>query len=74
MLIKILGWTGDVFLIWGIWEIGNRRRWAHLLTIIGEGAWIGKCLLSDPITWDLAVICTIFGILAAMCWIKWGKA
>jgi hypothetical protein len=71
-LLSTLGWIGNVFLIWGIWEIGNKRRWAHLLTVVGELAWIGKCMLSEPRVWDLAVICSIFLVLAARCWVKWG--
>ena len=72
-IVWTLGWIGNIFLIWGIWEIGNRRRFAHILTVVGEVAWIGKCLLSTPKMWDLAIICTIFLVLAARCWIKWGK-
>lgn len=72
-LISALGWIGNAFLVWGIWEIGNKRRFAHLLTVIGECAWIAKCLLSTPQVWDLAVICTVFAVLAGRCWVKWGQ-
>lgn len=70
-MISLLGWLGNIFLIWGIWEIGNKRRFAHLLTMIGEAAWIGKCLLLTPQVWDLAFICAIFFVLAARCWVLW---
>lgn len=70
-MIGVLGWIGNVFLLWGIWEIGNKRRFAHLLTIVGETAWIIKSIMVGQ--WDLAVICVIFGVLAARCWIKWGQ-
>lgn len=72
MLVNILGWVGDVLLLWGVWEIGNKRRYAHLLTIAGELTWIAKCLLVTPPTWDLIVICACFTVLAGRCWILWG--
>lgn len=71
-MIGLLGWIGNVFLVWSIWEIGNKRRFAHILTMVGEMAWILKCLMSAPKIWDLALICTIFFILAGRCWVKWG--
>lgn len=70
-MISMLGWIGNVFLCWGIWEIGNRKRYAHLLTVVGETAWIRKSFLVKE--YDLAVICTIFAFLAARCWVKWGQ-
>jgi hypothetical protein len=71
-MISTLGWVGDVLLLWSMWEIGNKRRFAHLLTMLGEAAWIGKCLLVSPHQWDLAVICGAFFILGLRCWLKWG--
>lgn len=70
-MIGILGWVGNIFLVWGIWEIGNKRRFAHLLTCIGETAWIIKSLAVGA--YDLAFICTIFLALAWRCWVKWGQ-
>lgn len=71
-MTALLGWVGNVFLVWGIWEIGNRRRFAHLLTVIGETAWIAKSLIVGQ--YDLAFICVVFLVLAARCWVKWGDA
>ena len=70
-MIPLLGWIGNIFLCWGIWEIGNKRRFAHLLTVIGEVAWFIKSMVQQQ--YDLAVICIVFTFLAARCWIKWGK-
>ncbi len=70
--MSTLGWIGNVFLVWGIWEIGNKRRFAHLLTVVGESAWIVKSLIVGQ--YDLAFICAIFLVLAARCWVKWGVA
>lgn len=72
LLVRVLGWIGDVFLVWGVWEIGNKRRIAHLLTMIGELAWIGKSLLVGG-QWDLILICSIFFVLAYRCWVKWAE-
>lgn len=70
-MISLLGWIGNIFLVWGIWEIGNKRRFAHLLTIVGEASWIVKSVALAQ--YDLACICFVFLILAARCWIKWGE-
>lgn len=70
-MLGTLGWLGNVLLCWGIWEIGNKRRRAHLLTVAGELAWIVKSVAVGQ--WDLAVICTIFAVLAGRCWVKWGS-
>lgn len=71
MIGFLLGWVGNFFLCWGIWEIGNKRRRAHLITVVGEACWIVKSLM--PGTWlpDLAFICAIFLLLALRCWFKW---
>lgn len=54
-------------------HVGNRQqeRFAHLLTMVGEAAWIGKCILGSPQQWDLAIICGAFFILGLRCWLKW---
>lgn len=71
MILGTLGWIGNIFLCWGIWEIGNKRRRAHMLTVVGEAAWIAKSLWIGQ--YDLAVICCVFLGLAWRCWIKWGQ-
>jgi hypothetical protein len=71
-MIALLGWIGNVFLVWGIWEIGNRHRFAHLLTCVGEAAWIAKSITVGA--YDLACICAVFFVLALRCWIRWGEA
>ena len=70
-MIALLGWVGDVLLVWGIWEIGNRRRIAHLWTVGGEVCWIIKSLVLGQ--FDLAIICVVFAGLAFRCWVKWGQ-
>lgn len=69
-MVGLLGWIGNIFLVWSIWEIGNKRRFAHLLTVVGEAAWIVKSLVLHQ--YDLAIICCLFLVLAARCWVKWG--
>lgn len=70
-MIPFLGWIGNVLLIWGIWEIGNRKRKAHVITVFGETAWIIKSVALAQ--YDLAVICLVFAALAGRAWVKWGK-
>lgn len=70
MLISVLGWIGNILLAYGVWEIGNKRRRAHLITMVGEVAWIWKSVLLAQ--WDLAIMCVFFTVLAGRCWVKWG--
>jgi hypothetical protein len=69
--MSYLGWAGNVLLCLGIWEIGNRRRRAHLITVVGEAAWIIKSFSVGQ--YDLAFICCVFAVLAFRCWVKWGQ-
>lgn len=68
-MLSTLGWIGNIALVWGIWEIGNRRRVAHLITCVGESCWIVKSIATGQ--YDLAAICAVFFALAARCWFKW---
>lgn len=70
-MLSLLGWIGDVLLVWGVWQIGNKRRIAYLITVGGELCWIIKSLVLGQ--YDLAVICVIFTVLALRCWFKWGN-
>jgi hypothetical protein len=69
--ITFLVWVGNLLLCLGIWEIGNRRRVAHLYSAAGELAWIIKSLYGG--LYDLAFMCVVFLVLALRCWFKWGE-
>ena len=66
-----MGWIGNIFIIFGLWFVGNKKRWAFILSVIGEVCWIIHSLLIQM--YDLAIICVVFALLAARSWYKWGK-
>jgi len=66
-----MDWIGNVFIVVGLWYIGNKKRWAFLFSIAGETAWIIYSLSIG--LYSLAFICTIFGTLALRSYIKWGR-
>lgn len=67
-----LGWLGTVLLMIASWNIGNKRRFAHLITIVGETCWIVKAVATGQ--YDLAVVCVLFAVLASRSWLRWGMA
>ncbi len=70
-MIALFGWAGNCLLCWSAWEIGNHRRFAHLLGVGGELCWIIKSLVFAQ--YDLAFVCIMFATLSARSWIKWGR-
>jgi len=68
-MLTLLGYLGDVFLVWGVWEMGNRKRYAHLVTVVGETCWIACSLARHE--YELTFICVLFGLLAARAWWLW---
>lgn len=66
-----MGWVGNVFLIIGLWLVGDKARKAFIFSVIGESIWIYYAM--DKKMYDLAFICVIFALLALRNWIKWGK-
>jgi hypothetical protein len=67
-----VGWVGNVFIVIGIWLVGNRDRRAFLFSIVGECAWIIAALMRHQ--YDLAVICVVFAALAGRNYVQWGKS
>lgn len=70
--MSYLGWLGNIFIVVGIWRVGNRQRNAFFFSIVGEIAWIIKSLYLGQ--YDLAVICGVFALLAVRSYVKWGRA
>ena len=70
----MLGWIGNVFIVVGLWKIGNRVRAAFLFSIVGESAWTANALLREAPDYALAFICCVFNIMAMRAWWKWGQA
>ena len=68
----MLGWIGNVFIVVGLWRIGNKVRSAFLFSIVGESCWTANAYLHGD--WALVSICTIFNLMAVRSYIKWGQA
>lgn len=65
----MLGWLGNIFIVVGLWGVGNRNRNAFLCSIAGEILWtINASIRHD---WALASICVVFGAMAVRSWVKW---
>lgn len=68
----MLGWIGDLFIVAGLWDVGNRARRGFLFSAFGESAWIANaCLRSD---WALTAICVVFLLMAIRNYVLWGRA
>jgi hypothetical protein len=68
----MLGWIGNLFIVAGLWGIGNKWRPAFLFSIVGEAAYILRSYLVQD--WALFAICWIFLIMAIRGYIKWGNS
>lgn len=64
-------WVGNAFLILGLVMTGGKRRFGWLFTVVGEVIWL-VCSLAEARA-DMAFICLVFGVLAAVNWWRWGK-
>lgn len=71
-ILNYLGWTGNVFIIIGLWLVGNKARKAFIFSLIGEAIWVVYSLNKN--LYDLAFICAIFAALALRNWFAWGKS
>jgi hypothetical protein len=70
-IITLWGWLGNVFIVLGLWGIGNKKRGAFLFSIAGESCWILKAFSLGM--WDLGIICVVFLAMAVRAYCKWGK-
>lgn len=68
----MLGWIGNLFIVVGLWKVGNRVRHGFIASGVGELFWIANAHIRRD--WALASICTIFFLMAIRGWVKWGKA
>ena len=66
----MLGWIGNIFIVAGLWGVGNRARNAFIFSIIGESFWIANAYLRTD--WALTSICVVFLLMAVRGWVKWG--
>lgn len=63
------GWIGNIFIVGGLWGIGNKVRNAFLLSILGELCYIVRSYRTKD--WPLFAVCWVFALMAARGWWKW---
>lgn len=69
--MTILSWLGNLFIILGLWGIGNKRRGAFLFSIVGEALWVIVAGHRKDVAF--VFICLVFFGLAIRNYIAWGK-
>jgi hypothetical protein len=67
----MFGWLGNLFIVVGLWEVGNKKRSAFIWTMIGEAFF---AVHTGPIKhdWPIFVAVLIFFSLAVRNYLKWG--
>jgi hypothetical protein len=68
--VLMLGWIGNIFIVYGLWGIGNKQRTAFIASMIGEALWIVNASIKSD--WALASICVVFFVMALRSFILWG--
>ena len=66
----MLGWIGNILILVGVWNLGNRKRIAFLFAMAGESLWLVNALAAG--WFDLAFISLVAVGMACRNWIKWG--
>lgn len=66
----VMGWIGNVFIVVGAWNVGHKRRWAFLLSMIGGCCWIAEGTRIGRL--DLIAIESLMFLMALRNFIKWG--
>lgn len=66
-----LGWIGNLFIVVGLWGVGNKSRPAFLFSIVGEAVWCANAYLRAD--WALATICLVFLLMALRGYVLWGR-
>lgn len=67
----MLSWIGNLFIVAGLYGVGNKLRRAFLASIVGESCWIIQAASKHD--WALTSICVVFLLMAVRSYIKWGK-
>ena len=66
-----LNWIGNIFIVGGLWGVGNKNRNAFILSLVGESLWIASSAIVG--NWALFTICLVFWGMALRGYIKWGR-
>jgi hypothetical protein len=64
-----MSWAANVLLIVGLYLAGNKHWAAYAFTCVGEVIWTVISIRRGY--WDMAFICIMFSIMAAVNVIKW---
>ena len=64
-----MGWIGNLFIIVGLWKVGDKVRSAFIYTMIGEAFFAVHTGMNRD--WPIFVAVLIFFSLAARNWWKW---
>lgn len=65
----MIGWIANIIILVGMIGIGDRKRSAFLVTMIGEVIWATVGITRGEI--DLTVICVLFAGIAGRNYLKW---
>lgn len=68
----MIGWIGNVFVILGLYGVGNKNRNSLWFSIIGECCYIiHTALVGD---WAIFAAAWIFLFMVVRAYVKWGQA
>lgn len=67
----MFGWLGNVFIVVGLWMVGNKNRNCFLWTMAGEAAYAAHVYLRRD--WAILAAVGIFFFMALRNYIKWGE-
>lgn len=67
----MIGWIGNIFLLAGVYYIGNKQKVGFLLTAFGEIIWIAYSVTIS--LWSLVAACVLFFGMSLRNWYKWYK-
>ncbi len=65
----MIGWIGNIFLLVGVYYIGNKQKVGFLLTAFGEIIWIAYSVTIS--LWSLVAACVLFFGMSLRNWYKW---
>lgn len=64
-------WIANIFILSGLIFLGQKKRWAFILTAIGEVIWGYFGVWRED--WPLAFIGFVFAAVAVWNWYLWGN-
>lgn len=72
MSLIILSWLGAVFIVAGLWRMGNKYRDTFVLQSAGNMAW--ATVAYSRSAWPLMALSLVLILLSVRCYIKWGAS